>query len=404
VIALAGCGGSPTATPASAELTVEISSDLPMQGAAAPQSGELVQAIQLYLDQVDHKAGRYTVTLRTYDDSTAAKGSWDDETCVKNAHEHLRSKEVAVVGTYNSGCARLEVPILNQGSDGPLLMVSHANTNPGLTTTWGPNEPAKFAPTGKKGFARVTPIDSIHGAAAAEYVKSTLHRKRCYIVNDGGVYALGVAKAFTQAATQRGLKVAGNTTWDRGQSSYRRLFESIAATKADCLYIAGGFENNGGQLIKDKTAVLGDNRAVPTMAPDGMSGFPDLQSMPEADGMYITAGGLPTDELLRTSPAAKTFGAAFKADTGKDLSSSYSLNGVAALQVVLAAVEKSDGTRKGVNDAVFGSSDLSVPEAKSITGRTLTIDHTTGDLIGPELSITQIRHGKETFVSSQVVR
>jgi branched-chain amino acid transport system substrate-binding protein len=404
MVVLAGCGGSPTSTPASKELTVQIATDLPMQGGAKDQSEELVKAIQLYLEEIHHQVGPYTIALRSYDDSTAAKGAWDDETCVKNAHEHLRSKEVAVVGTYNSGCARLEVPILNQASDGPLLMVSHANTNPGLTTTWGPNEPAKFAPSGTKGFARVTPIDSVHGAAAAEYLKKMLHRQRCYIVNDGGVYGLGVAKAFTQAATERGLKVLGNTTWDHGQKSYRHLFETIAKTNADCLYVAGGFENNGGQLIKDKVAVLGDNQSVVMMAPDGMSGYPELQGMPEAVGMYITAGGLPVDELVKSSPVAKSFADAFKSSTGKDLTSAYSVYGVAALQVILAAVEKSDGTRKSVNASVFGSANLSVDAAKSITGRVLTIEHSTGDLISPELSITQIRHGKEAFVSSQVVR
>ena len=74
------------------------------------------------------------------------------------------------------------------------------------------------------------------------------------------------------------------------------------------------------------------------------------------------------------------------------------------VQVVLAAVEASDGTRKEVNKAMFGSANLTVPVAKSITGRALSIDHSTGDLISPELSITQIRRGKEVFVSSQVVQ
>ena len=74
--------------------------------------------IQLYLDQIGNKAGNYTVKLKTYDDSTAAKGAWDDAPCAKNAKEHVaNADEVAVMGTYNSGCAKIEVPILNQDSD-----------------------------------------------------------------------------------------------------------------------------------------------------------------------------------------------------------------------------------------------------------------------------------------------
>ena len=36
-----------------------------------------------------------------------------------------------------------------------------------------------------------------------------------------------------------------------------------------------------------------------------------------------------------------------------DPPTNYALYGVQALQVILAAVEKSDGTRKGVTNAVF---------------------------------------------------
>ena len=43
-----------------------------------------------------------------------------------------------MMGTYNSGCTKIEAPVLNRDPNGPMLMVSHANTNPGLTKTWGP--------------------------------------------------------------------------------------------------------------------------------------------------------------------------------------------------------------------------------------------------------------------------
>ena len=100
--------------------------------------------------KIGNKAGTYSVGLKEYDDSTAAKGAWDDATCTANANAHVTNKaEVAVMGTYNSGCAKLEVPILNQDPSGPMLMISHANTNPGLTKAWDPGEPQKYYPTGK---------------------------------------------------------------------------------------------------------------------------------------------------------------------------------------------------------------------------------------------------------------
>src|SRR6266487_3454845 len=133
--------------------TLVISTDLPMQGESHDASTSTIDAINLYLDQVNHKAGGYTIQLKTYDDSTAAKGAWDEATCANNAQAHVaNANEVAVMGTYNSGCAKIEVPVLNAA---PMLMVSHANTNPGLTKAWDPGEPDKYYPSGTRNYARV---------------------------------------------------------------------------------------------------------------------------------------------------------------------------------------------------------------------------------------------------------
>src|SRR5512140_329434 len=118
-ILLTGCGSGEASRAAgpssggSGVQSVQIATDLPLQGGAKDVSGETDRAIRLYLDQQGGKAGRFTVSVRTYDDATEAKGAWDDETCIKNAHDHLMSAEVAVMGTYNSGCARLIVPVIN---------------------------------------------------------------------------------------------------------------------------------------------------------------------------------------------------------------------------------------------------------------------------------------------------
>ena len=101
-------GGAPSGT-------LIIGSDLPLQGASADASADTNLAIKLLLEKVGNKAGNFNVDLKEYDDSTAAKGAWDDATCTANANAHVANKaEVAVMGTYNSGCAKLEVPILNQ--------------------------------------------------------------------------------------------------------------------------------------------------------------------------------------------------------------------------------------------------------------------------------------------------
>ena len=174
-----------------------ISTDLPLQGSSASTSESTNNMIELYLEQVGHKAGKYNVTLKTYDDSTAAKGAWDDAACAKNATDHVANEaEVAVMGTYNSGCAKIEVPTLNQDSTGPMLMVSHANTNPGLTKPWETGEPDKYFPTGTRNYARVVTTDDYQGQGAAQFAVEDLKVKKAFVLNDNQTYGLGVAKAL----------------------------------------------------------------------------------------------------------------------------------------------------------------------------------------------------------------
>ena len=193
------------AAPAASGKTLVIGTDLPLQGSNKDTSDSTNNLIQLYLDSVGDKAGHYKIKLKIYDDSTAAAGSWDAATCTQNANAHVaNTAEVAVMGTYNSGCAKLEVPILNQASP-PMLMVSDANTSPGLTKAYSgndPGEPDKYYPTGKRNYARVVSTDDYQGPADANFAK-TLNVKRCFVVNDNSTYGKGVAGAFVRGRRGR---------------------------------------------------------------------------------------------------------------------------------------------------------------------------------------------------------
>ncbi|PWJ50626.1 amino acid/amide ABC transporter substrate-binding protein, HAAT family [Quadrisphaera granulorum] len=404
-LALSACASNTdSSSSSSGSKELIISTDLPLQGSSATQSGDTNKLIQLYLDQIGGKVGDYTVKLKTYDNSTAAKGAWDDAACAKNATDHVAdAAEVAVMGTFNSGCAKIEVPTLNQDSTGPLLMVSHAATNPGLTKEWETGEPAKYYPTGNRNFARVVTTDDYQGNAAAAYAKGDLQVTKCYVLNDNQTYGLGVAKAFATAAAKEGIEVVGEAAWDAKQPNYTALFQTVKASGADCVYLGGIYDNNGGQLIKDKVAVLGDNAGVKLMAPDGFTGYADLLALPESEGMYLSFAGLTTDQLTAAGgPAAKLIDA-FTQKYGQAPSGSYPLYGVAATQVILAAIEKSDGTRKGVNDAIFSGEGVTIPAADSVTGKEIKIDPKTGDTDARDVTIELVTGGKETFAKAQSV-
>ncbi len=402
-LALAACGGGSDAGGGGGK-TVVVSSDLPLQGAAKDASDSTNNAIKLYLEQIGNKAGDYTIEFKTYDNSTAAKGSWDDATCAKNAQDHVAATaEVAVMGTFNSGCAKIEVPVLNQDPSGPMLMVSHANTNPGLTKTWDPGEPQKYYPTGTRNYARVITTDDYQGAAAAQYALDKLGVKKVYILNDNQTYGQGVGKAFEDKAKALGIEVIANEPWDAKQPNYTSLFNKIKAAGPDMVYLAGIYDNNGGQLVKDKVAVLGDNETVTLMGPDGFTGYPELQKLPEGQGMYLSFAGLSTDQLRAQGGGAAKLLDDYKAKYGADPASSYALYGVAAMQVIIAAIEKSDGSRKSINDAVFSGEGISLAADKSVLGKPIKIDPATGDVDAIDISILILKDDKETFVAAQPV-
>ncbi len=407
-LALAACGNdsgdSGSDTGSSGGKTLVISTDLPLQGASKEASEDTNNAIKLYLEQIGSKAGDYKIELKTYDNSTAAKGAWDDATCTKNAGAHVQNKsEVAVMGTYNSGCAKIEVPTLNQDPTGPMLMVSHANTNPGLTKTWDPGEPGKYAPSGKPSYARVITTDDFQGAAAADFASQDLKLKKCYVINDNQTYGQGVATAFIAQAKKNGIEILGNQPYDAKQPTYSSLFQKIKGSNPDCIYFAGIYDNNGGQLLKDKVSVLGDNEKVKLIAPDGWTGYPALDKQPEAVGMYATFAGLSTEQLREAGGAAAKLLDAYKAKYGTDPRTNYALYGVAAVQVILAAIEKSDGTRKGVRDAVFGSTGITIPADTSALGKEIVIDPKTGDTSAKDISVLTEKGGAQVFVKAQPV-
>ena len=74
-----------------------------------------------------------------------------------------------------------------------------------------------------------------------------------------------------------------------------------------------------------------------------------------------------------------------------------------ATQVILAGIEKSDGTRKGVTDAVFTGDGVTIPADKSLTGKEVKIDTKSGDLTSQDISILTLTGGKETFLKAQPV-
>jgi branched-chain amino acid transport system substrate-binding protein len=109
-------------------------SDLPLEGSGRTQTSQMTRAIKFVFAQHGWKAGKYSIAYQSCDDATAQAGKWDSGKASANANAYAQnSSVVGVIGTFNSGAAEIEIPILNRAQNGPIAMVSPANTYVGLT-------------------------------------------------------------------------------------------------------------------------------------------------------------------------------------------------------------------------------------------------------------------------------
>ncbi|MCU1401060.1 MAG: branched-chain amino acid transport system substrate-binding protein [Acidimicrobiales bacterium] len=388
--------GATSAPPPTRQLIV--ATDFPLQG-PADVVADANLAAQLVLDQAGGRAGAYAVTLRQDDDSTAAAGGWDPAVCASNAANHVATAdEVAVIGTWNSDCSAIEIPLLDQDPSGPMLIVSPANTRTGLTKPYETREPDQYYPAGQRNFARVIAPDDAQGAGAASFASKNLHLSKCVVLDDGEAYGSHVAAEFVAAAADNGVAIVGQATWNPADGDYSTLFQGFVSKQPDCVFLAGLASNGGAQLIRDKVAVLGANdAAVRLIACDGFLGFPDIDALPEAEGMYLTTAGLPVSAIAATGAVPAKFLADFQAACGHAPVAGYAYEAAVAMQFVLASIAASDGTRADVTRTAF--SGQTVPASTSLTGNEFGIDEN-GDTTDRPMSIESIQAGAETFVTA----
>ena len=336
LFAFTACSG----TPGTAEKgTIEIWSSLPRQGSNKAQTDTIVNAINLALEEKGGAAGGYTIKYVDKDDSTAATGQWDEATEIKNANDAVANGNViAYIGTFNSGAAKLSIPILCRAG---IVMVSPANTYPGLTKEGKgeANEPGVYYPDGcTRNYTRVVPADDLQGRAGALWA-SQLGLTKAYVLDDTQLYGKGIADVFAAEAPGFGVEILGRDGIDGKATDYKALAEKVKATSPELVYYGGITQNNAGQLWRDLRDAMPD---VKLMGPDGIFEGEWLEAAGEAaEGSYITFGGVPPDQL---TGAGKTFVDAYTAKYPDAPAEAYTAYGYEAAKVVLAALERAAAT------------------------------------------------------------
>lgn len=331
--AAAGCPKGNSGSPN----VIKIVSSLPRTGNAKPQTDTMVNGIRIAIEEAGGKVGDFEIVYADWDDATAGAGQWTAEAETANASRAVRDPDVmAYIGTYNSGAAKISMPILNKAS---LLMVSPANTWPGLTKPGkgDPGEPEIYQPTGKINYFRVVPADDLQSIRGAEWAKE-LGAKRVYVLDDNEVYGKGIASLFIEAARDLGIEVLGHESIDSKAQEFKSLMTKIKSENPDLVYFGGTTQSKGGQIAKDMIAA-GLNCML--MVPDACMEKAFITSA-GADNLndrcYVTFGGLPPDQL---KGAGQEFVENYKKKFGNE-PEAYAIYGYEAAKVVLEAIRRAN--------------------------------------------------------------
>ncbi|MDQ3442138.1 MAG: branched-chain amino acid ABC transporter substrate-binding protein [Chloroflexota bacterium] len=323
--------------------TINIYSSWPLSGASEQIGGDSVAAVQFAVDLWGGAAGGYAINYQALDDGIAANnGAWDATAEANNATRVINDEDaMAYIATYNSGAAVASIPIMNEAG---MAMISPANTALQLTQENEANEegyPEVLYPSGTRNYMRVVPNDFLQGRASANFMINGLGAQTVYVLHDNQVYGLGLGNVVNEGLVELGAEVVGFEAFQPDAPEYQALATKIANAAPDVVYISAIVNLNASKLVQDLRDVMApEDTAI--MGPDGLINQAFIDGAGDgAEGMYLTFGGLPANELEGVGAEWYT---QFREIVGHE-PDAYAVYSFEAAIVVLQAID-----RVGVND------------------------------------------------------
>ena len=396
------CGGSTNGGGGGSKGEIDIGSDLPVSGADASSGLPTQNGANFAVTRAGTVRG-YTLKFTPYDD--AVNGAHDPQKGVQNVQAMLsNNKLLGMVGPFNSGVAKAEIPVANQA---PLAMISPSNTNECLTQDHPYCQQANgftaasLRPTGKNNYFRVAAPDTFQGPAMADFAfKATssqgLGLTKMAVWDDEETFGQGVANNFAQEFTKDGGQVVDRKSYDpKSKADFHDFIASAIAKGAQGIYLGATSATKGCIARGEMTAAQASSLFY--LGPDGIG---DSQCIKDSaananDKMYVTQGVADATQ----NPAAASIVAAYKAAyPGSSNLGAYTFAGYDCAAILIdaigRAIDKAGGmpSRQQVIDAVGQTSSFA-----GLTG-TITFDQN-GDPTHPTLQLQHYSGGNWTFVA-----
>jgi branched-chain amino acid transport system substrate-binding protein len=317
--------------------TLTIGTEFPMSGGETANGEPAANGVKLLIDQVNKAGGVNGCQLQINVQDDAVNGVHDPQQGAKNLQTLVADATVVgVVGPYNSGVAKAEIPISNEAG---LLMCSPANTNNGVTQP-PEGDTYRTAKPDKISYIRTATTDSIQGPSMANYMFSDLGVKSVYIIDDTETFGVGVGDSFEAEFKKLGGTVVKRDSAPKSTSDYTPLFTAVAGQNPGGVYLAGTTPSGMGLALKQGRTVPGFEK-VPFGGPDGIA---DLVPA-GGEGATLTVAGDAAHDVYGTVgavhdiPNPQAFSDAYKAMFGKD-PGAYSAPSYSCAQVIVESIKK----------------------------------------------------------------
>lgn len=348
IVLSSGCSPS---GPSQKAQTIKVVSSLPLTGSSRLQTEMMERAIRLAFEEANYRSGSYTLEYHSWDDATAQAGTWDPAKEKENASRAAADPDVMVyLGTYNSGAAKISIPILGQAG---MAMISPGATYTGLTKSGSgePGEPELYYPTGVRNFSRVVPADDLQGAAGATWAKA-LGVKKVYILDDKELYGKGIANVFESECRRLGVPIVAREGIDGKAPDFRSVMTKVKASGADLVYFGGTISNGAAKLVKD---LRDSGSQARFMGPDSLKDTAFIQAAGKAgEGVLCTLGSLPTEQM---SPLGRAWYQSYQKRYGAE-PEAFAIYGYEAAKVAIAGINKAGiKDRLAIRNAIMSTRD-----------------------------------------------
>jgi branched-chain amino acid transport system substrate-binding protein len=355
-VVLAACGNSSTGN--AVKGTIKLAVDLPESGAETSNGIPTLNGVKFAVSQVKSVDG-FTLDVFNLDD--AVNGVHDPQKGAQNVQQFVDdTKVLGVVGPFNSGVARAEIPITNRAH---LVQISPANTNQCLTKdvyiaqslsgvpdvdckAAGYPFPKDLRPTGTNNYFRVATTDDNQGPANSDYAFNTLKLVKVGVASDAEAYGKGIADTFTARFVKDGGTVVKRQDFPNAShvSDFKPFLRAALAAGAQGIYF-GGTDSNNACVVRQQMKSAGFADSAPFLGGDGIVTDQCIKDASAAAvGMYGTVATVAAEQVPGASSTISAFKAAYpnKSDYG-----AYTMPAYDCAKILIAAIDKAIKANNG---------------------------------------------------------